>query len=212
MGGTLPKQFLEIEGIPILKRTLEVFVSHPLIQEIAVVVPCEHAHFFEKHVLSGFHTEKNITIADGGQTRQQSVFNGLMKLEHTDVVVIHDGVRPFVDPDIITRTIDTAQLLGAAIAALPVRETVKRQIGDRLETVSRESLWLAHTPQSFRTHLIVKAHKLAKAVGFDSTDDAALVERLGQPVAIVEDSYDNIKITTPADLFLASFIARKLLV
>ncbi len=208
MGSPLPKQFLELDGIPILRRTMEVFLKHPLIQKVVVTVPDGHTSFCEKHILSGIQTEKEITIAVGGLNRQQSVFNGLLKLEDTDLVAIHDGVRPFVSPEVITRTIDAAHKAGAAIAAVPIRETVKRKIGDRLETVNREGLWLAHTPQAFQTDLIVRAHKEALSIGFLGTDDAALVERLGHPVAIVNDFHENIKITTPADLVIATVIAK----
>lgn len=209
MRSAMPKQFLELQGIPVLTRTLRVFVNHPLVKKIVVTAPHEYTSFCEGHILSGIQTEKEIKIVVGGPTRQHSVYNGLLKLGDTDLVVIHDAVRPFVAPETVAATIETAQMLGAAIAAVPVRETVKRQLGDRLATVSREGLWLAHTPQSFQTHLILKAHREASAIGFYATDDAALVERLGFPVGIVEDSCDNIKITTPEDLALASLILTK---
>ena len=213
MGKTsVPKQFLEIEGVPILLRTLKAFVDHPLIQKIVITIPTDHAALCAEHIVSACHTDKEIKVVAGGDTRQQSVYNGLVHLSDTDVVVIHDGVRPFVALETITRTIHTAHLSGAAIAAVPVRETVKRKVGESLETVSRDELWFAHTPQSFQTNLILEAHEEALRIGFHSTDDASLVERLGRPVIIVEDSYENIKITTPVDLAVASVLARRRLV
>ncbi len=209
MGSPVPKQFLEVEGVPILARTLRVFVHHPLIHKIVIAIPPDHADFFAEHILPACQTDKDIRVAAGGDTRQESVYNGLESLRDTDVVVIHDGVRPFVTAETITQTIHAAHLSGAAIAAVPVRETVKRKIGECVQTVSRESLWFAHTPQSFQTSLILKAHEEALAMAFQSTDDASLVERTGRPVIIVEDSYENIKITTPVDLALASVLARK---
>ncbi|MGC8905983.1 MAG: 2-C-methyl-D-erythritol 4-phosphate cytidylyltransferase [Desulfomonilaceae bacterium] len=209
MGSPVPKQFLDIEGVPILLRTLRVFADHPLIHKIVVTIPPEHADFCREHIASACQTDKDIRVVAGGETRQQSVYYGLECLRDTDVVVIHDGVRPFVARETVTRTIHTAHLAGAAIAAVPVRETVKRKIGENLETVNREGLWFAHTPQSFQTSLILQAHQEALETGFHSTDDASLVERLGRPVIIVEDSYENIKITTPVDLALASLIAQK---
>jgi 2-C-methyl-D-erythritol 4-phosphate cytidylyltransferase len=131
------------------------------------------------------------------------VYNGLLRLEDTDIVAIHDGVRPLVTSAVVAETVKVARLSGAALACVAVRDTVKRMTRRTLETVSRSDLWLAHTPQTFRTSVILDAHRKALSDGFEGTDDASLVERLNHPVAVVQDSEINIKITTPEDLQLA---------
>lgn len=206
MGSNVPKQYLNLHGVPILARTILVFVGHPLIDRIVVTVPPGDEDFCKQSVIALLDTEKPVEIAAGGASRQESVFNGLKCLGGTDVVAIHDGVRPLVTHEVITRTITAAQAGGAALAAVRVKETVKRKTDGHLETIPRSDLWLAHTPQTFQTELIVEAHTRAVSEGFEGTDDAALVERMGHPVELVEDSEDNIKITTARDLDLARML------
>jgi 2-C-methyl-D-erythritol 4-phosphate cytidylyltransferase len=203
MGSDVPKQYLDLQGLPILARTIMVFAGHPLIDRIVLTVPQRDEDFCLHNVIALLKADKTIEIVAGGHTRQESVFNGLQRLGDTDVVAIHDGVRPLVTREVITRTITSAQACGAALAAVRIKETVKRETDGHLETIPRADLWLAHTPQTFRTPLIVLAHTRAVSEGFEGTDDAALVERMGHPVEIVEDSEDNIKITTARDLDLA---------
>lgn len=206
MGGTIPKQYLDLGGTPILARTIMVFQAHPLIDRIVVTVPAGEEDFCRTSVVEHYQLSKVNRIVIGGATRQESVYNGLRELGEADIVAIHDGVRPLVSATVITETIDAARTVGAALACVPVRETVKKKSGSCLQTISRTGLWLAHTPQTFRTQLIVEAHERAAADNFEGTDDAVLVERLGHPVEIVEDSPDNIKITTPADLEWAKLV------
>lgn len=207
MGLAYPKQYLELNGVPILALTLRRFQEHPLIDEIVVTCPAGDADRCRALVIARFGLSKVKTVLPGGATRQDSVRAGLRAIDSADVVAIHDGVRPFVSERVISETIDSAHRAGAALACVPVKDTVKRARGERLETVDRSDLWLAHTPQTFRFNLIREAHEAARDEGFSATDDAALVERMGHPVEIVEDSWENLKITTPQDVELARFIA-----
>jgi 2-C-methyl-D-erythritol 4-phosphate cytidylyltransferase len=211
MGTSLAKQFLELDGIPILQRTVSIFVHHPLIQSVVVTIPLEYADYCREHVLDELIDHKPVSIVAGGKTRQDSVYNGLITSQDTDVIAIHDGVRPLVSPDVITRTILAAFESGAAVAGIPVKETVKKQSGLMLETVPREDLWFAHTPQAFHTRLILRAHEQARSAGFIGTDDAVLVEQLGHSVVMVLDSDENIKITSPFDLQIASILIQRTL-
>jgi 2-C-methyl-D-erythritol 4-phosphate cytidylyltransferase len=208
MGTAIPKQYLDLAGIPLLARTLLIFQEHPLIDRIVATVPAGDEDYRMSSIVAPFGLDKVFRIVAGGPTRQASVYNGLKALSGSKLVAIHDGARPLVAPDLVARTIEIAGLTGAAIAAAPVRETVKRMVRGNLETVPRADLWLAHTPQTFETELIVAAHKKAIKESFDGTDDSALVERLPHPVAVVEDSEDNLKITTPSDLARAARIIR----
>jgi 2-C-methyl-D-erythritol 4-phosphate cytidylyltransferase len=210
MGHDIPKQYLEIHGIPILARTLLVFEMHPMIDTIVLTVPLGDEDFCRSHIIAPFGLKKISHVVNGGETRQQSVLNGLESLTQTDMVAIHDGVRPLVSAQTISETVEAARSTGASVACVPVRDTVKKQNGKYLETVSRTSLWLAHTPQTFRTSLILDAHRRAAADRFIGTDDASLVERMGRPVAIVRDAYTNLKITTPDDLELAKILIERI--
>jgi 2-C-methyl-D-erythritol 4-phosphate cytidylyltransferase len=209
MGSRIPKQYLALRGVPILARTLMAFEKHPLVDRIVVTVPPGDEDRFRSRVLDPFDLKKVIAVIAGGETRQASVYYGLIRLEETDIVAIHDGVRPLVSAEVITATIRAAESTGAALACVPVRDTVKKRTGAHLETIPREDLWLAQTPQTFRTGLMLKAHRKALEEGFIGTDDAMLVERLGLPVDVVEDSRDNIKITTPEDLELAGMLLER---
>ena len=209
MAAALPKQYLVMEGAPILARTLRAFEDHALIARIVVTVPPGDEEFCWAQIVARFDLKKVGAVVAAGRTRQQSVFNGLQSLAAEELVAIHDGVRPLVSEGVITETIKSAQTGGAAVACVAVKDTVKRKNGLYLETIPRSDLWLAHTPQTFRTSLIVEAHQRALADGFEGTDDACLVERLGHPVAVVEDTVDNIKITTPADLERAVIMLRQ---
>ncbi|MDQ7781703.1 MAG: 2-C-methyl-D-erythritol 4-phosphate cytidylyltransferase [Desulfomonilaceae bacterium] len=211
MGRDIPKQYLDLRGIPILARTLMVFETHPMIDTIVVTVPPGDEEYCQGHVISRYGIRKVREIVPGGDSRQQSVHNGLKTIVETEIVAIHDGVRPFVTADTISRTIEAARATGASAACVRVRDTVKKQEGEFLHTISRSNLWLAHTPQAFRTLVILDAHRRAQEDRFVGTDDASLVERLGIPVSIVEDAYTNLKITTPDDLNLADILLRRAL-
>jgi len=206
MGSSAPKQYLDLNGRPVLAWTLLAFEAHPLIDLIVVTVPPGDEDFCLQTILKPFNFKKIRDIVPGGSDRQTSVRYGLEKLMETELVVIHDGVRPLVSADTITKSIAAAKTYGAAVACAPVRETVKKQIGLYLETIPRTDLLLAHTPQAFQTPLIIEAHRKAVEDGFTGTDDTVLAERLGHPVVPVEDSDENIKITKPLDLALAEIL------
>ena len=208
MKNTVRKQYLEIDGIPILARTISAFEKHSDIHQIFVVVPESDFDFCSSHILT--HVKNNsVRLVAGGKERQDSVFNGIMAMpQDTSIVVVHDGVRPFVEPEKITACIAGAAKYNAAMLGIPVNDTIKQVDSDNnvSETLERNQLWYAQTPQAFDYYLIKKAHELAREEGFNATDDAALVERMGGTVKMIEGDKTNIKITTPEDLKMAELI------
>jgi 2-C-methyl-D-erythritol 4-phosphate cytidylyltransferase len=211
MGGELPKPFLPVGGIPLLIRTLRTITRSKRITKIIVVVAPGRETLCHDLLRSYGPFPVPLTVALGGAERQDSVRLGLAALDPPgEVVAIHDAARPFLDYEILDRSIDTAAVYGGALVAVPVRDTIKRaaQEGTVLETIPRQHLWLAQTPQTFRVPLIREAHTKALAEGVVATDDAALVERLGESVKIVPGSHRNFKITTPEDLRFAEVLLR----
>jgi 2-C-methyl-D-erythritol 4-phosphate cytidylyltransferase len=206
MRSSAPKQYLDLKGRPVLAWTLLAFESHPLIDLIVLTVTPGDEDFCLQTIVKPFNFKKIRDIVPGGNDRQVSVRYGLERLVETELVAIHDGVRPLVSADTITKSIEAAKTYGAAVACAAVRETVKKRVGSYLMTIPRTDLLLAHTPQTFRTSLIVDAHRKAFEDGFIGTDDTVLVERLGHPAVAVDDSDENIKITTPADMVLAGIL------
>jgi len=208
-GGGPKKPYLLIGGRPILLRTLERFADLPgIVQRLLVLHPDDI-----QRVKADWHDELaalGVTdIVPGGATRQESVGCGLAALRSdVTIVAVHDSVRPFVSQRAIRESIQQAAAFGAAVVACRMTATVKRaDSGGRiLQTVPREDLWMAQTPQTFRRELLVRGWEAARREGFAATDDASLVERLGAAVVIVEESSANLKITTPADLQMAEGI------
>jgi 2-C-methyl-D-erythritol 4-phosphate cytidylyltransferase len=199
------KQFHLLAGKPILVHTLDKFESSPLIRSILLVVGQEDMDYCMKEIIEKYHFRKISQIVPGGKLRQESVKHGIDALSRdAEVVVIHDGVRPFITKSIIEESIHSAIRFGAVVVAMPVKETIKiaHPDGTVLRTLERESLWQIQTPQTFQTPLIKEAYYKATEDGFIGTDDASLVERLGIKVHIVPGSYANIKITTKEDLML----------
>ena len=209
LGATIPKAFVAVAGVPMLLHAARRVALSPEVGRIVVVVGALDVD--RARVLLMQHGVRNVTaVVPGGAHRQDSVFAGLSHLGEAPVAVVHDGARPLVPPDVVTAVIQAAAEAGAASAGLPVRETVKLVDGaDTRQTLDRDRLWVAHTPQAFRTALLREAHHRAKAEGFYGTDDAVLVERLGYAVRMVEDSPRNLKVTVPADLDLAEAYARQ---
>ena len=207
LGATIPKAFVAVAGVPMLLHAARRVALSPEVGRIVVVVGALDVD--RARVLLMQHGVRNVTaVVPGGAHRQDSVFAGLSHLGEAPVAVVHDGARPLVPPDVVTAVIQAAAEAGAASAGLPVRETVKLVDGvDARQTLDRDRLWVAHTPQAFRTALLREAHHRAKAEGFYGTDDAVLVERLGYAVRMVEDSPRNLKVTVPADLDLAETYA-----
>lgn len=209
--GPVPKQFLELEGKPILYYTLRRFEDCAQVDRVLIVAPEDWLLFVAQEILDRYGLRKVDKVIPGGKERQDSVFAGLKALEgDPEIVVIHDGVRPFVSAGLIGKVIEAARQTGAAIVAARPKDTIKRGDGRQaVETYRRDTLWAAQTPQAFRYGLILRAHQAAARDKFYSTDDAALVERLGHPVAVVEGDEGNLKITTEADLIWAEALIRK---
>jgi 2-C-methyl-D-erythritol 4-phosphate cytidylyltransferase/2-C-methyl-D-erythritol 2,4-cyclodiphosphate synthase len=205
LGADRPKQMLELQGRSILERSVEAFAAHPAIAETIVVLPPELA----ASPPAWLTARQEVRVAVGGLRRQDSVANGFDLVDAaTDVVLVHDAARPFVTPDVIARVIEAAALHGAAIAAVPVSDTVKR--GEKrnghpviTDTIPREPLYLAQTPQGFARGVLRDAVALGRS-GVEATDEAMLAERAGHSVRLVDGSVSNVKITTAEDLQAAS--------
>ena len=213
MGASINKQYLLLDGRPILAHTISVFEDSPLIAGICLVIPADEISFCREQVVKACGFRKVIEIVAGGRERQNSVLNGLNALKHhasgEDVVLIHDGVRPFISPSLINESIAVARTGDGALVAVPAKDTIKTvRDGIVINTPDRETLWQAQTPQSFLFSVIHSAHCSAVEAGFSGTDDASLIERQNRIVRIVRGDYRNIKITTPEDLILAeAFLA-----
>lgn len=211
INGAIRKQYIEIDGFPVLYWTLKAIVSCRTVDRIILVIPPDDFSFCINEIIHPLNIQKKTDIVAGGSERQDSVYNGLMAVDNKEsTVVIHDGVRPFISPDQIEECAKQAVLHGACILGVPVSDTLKfvNDSGYIEKTVKRDAIWLAQTPQAFNYALIKKAHESAKKDGFAGTDDASLVERLGEKVKIINGSINNIKITTPEDLALARSIFR----
>ena len=201
LGGRTPKQFLSLAGTSILRATADRFARHPAVASIVVVAPAAYLRRTQA-LLRDLRFPGRLTVVEGGRERQESVAHGLRAISgEPDVVVVHDAVRPFVTRSVIDAVLAAAREHGAAICAVPVKETVKRVIdGLVAETVDRASLWSVQTPQAFRTAVLREAHEKARRDGFVGTDEAMLVERLGERVRVVRGDEGNVKITTREDL------------
>ena len=209
MNRKVRKQYLSLSGHPIISLTLLAVDACPLIDQLLLVVPREDFDFCRSRILNPLKLKKKITLVPGGRKRQDSVYNGLLTLgEKGGIVVIHDGVRPFVRSETFSACIETAKTSGACILGIPVSDTVKHVTASGIidKTLNREALWLAQTPQAFQYEIIREAHEVARRNGYSGTDDALFVERLGHEVKIISGSPFNLKITTPEDLQLAEAI------
>lgn len=209
----IPKQFLKLDGKPILAMTLEKFNGCSLIDGIILVVPADDVDFCVSEIVEKYCFNKVLKVTAGGKRRQDSVRSGIKAIEGgCDCVLIHDGVRPFVTIETIKNSIEAIKDERAVITAVPAKDTVKKagKEGYVAKTYERRLLWLIQTPQAFRYDDILNAHKKAEAEAWDEvTDDAMLMEKLGIPVKIIEGSEDNIKVTTPHDLEYAEFLLGK---
>ena len=207
MGAGINKQYLLLRDKPIVAHTIAAFEQASFIDDIYIIVPEAEIPYCREHVVDRYGFAKVRQIVAGGAERQHSVLNGLRAvtdLQDDDVVLIHDGVRPFIPEQVLERAVAAALENDGALVAVPCKDTVKIVTdGIIRDTPARELLWLAQTPQAFRYGIIRAAHEIAEAEGFLGTDDAMLVERLEKEVHIVMGDYRNIKITTPEDLVLA---------
>lgn len=207
MKAGISKQWIELLGKPVLAHTLHVFEKDPLCEGVILVGSEKELQQMQDFVES-FQYQKVRKIVPGGKERQQSVYEGLKVVPtDADLVLIHDAARPFITHDSILQLVNTARDSGSAVLAVPVKDTVKRVIENQVEeTIDRSSLWAVQTPQAFRLSIVMDAHRKADEEGYIGTDDASLVERIGQTVAIVMGDYHNIKLTTSDDLLFGQAI------
>ncbi|KAB3533599.1 2-C-methyl-D-erythritol 4-phosphate cytidylyltransferase [Alkaliphilus pronyensis] len=212
LGGKINKQYIEIYNKPIVAYTLEVFQRCEMIEGIVLVVGEKEIDFCKKEIVEKYGFTKIISVLAGGKERINSVHNGLKELpDQCEIVSIHDGARPFVTNEMINKSIIAAQEVGGAIVAVPVKDTIKA-INSNMEvekTIDRGKLWSVQTPQSFRFNQLKELYSKYLENGKDITDDAMLFEREGYPIKVIKGSYENIKITTPEDLFMAEEILRR---
>jgi 2-C-methyl-D-erythritol 4-phosphate cytidylyltransferase len=201
------KMFLSLAGEPLLTWSVDTCQKSKLVDRIAVVLNVTKLEFGNK-LAAERGWSKVVEMCPGGRRRQDSVRQGLNELDDCDLVIIHDGARPFLTEDLIRDGLDAVQVTGSAVAAVPIKDTVKLGSSDMMvrSTLIREQLWAVQTPQVFRFDIISEAHQLIKD---DVTDDATMVENMGYKVKLYMGSYDNIKITTPEDLSVAELIAGK---
>jgi 2-C-methyl-D-erythritol 4-phosphate cytidylyltransferase len=201
MGGELPKQFIPIEGCPVLMRTLDTFYAYDNSIKIILVLPGDHQSYW-KQLCREYQFAVPHRIANGGATRFHSVQNGLSLVDAAEALVaVHDGVRPFVSHAVMERCYQDAAMLGAVVPVVPVVQTVRQIVGETSVTVDRNAYRLVQTPQTFRASLLRRAYEQPYCDAF--TDDASVVEALGEAVHLVEGNRENIKLTTPFDLTVA---------
>lgn len=202
------KLFIELSGIPIIVYTLRVFEEDPECRGIILSInPAEKDYF--NQLIAAYGLKKVKKLVMGGKERQQSVYNGLQHAEE-DIILVHDGARPFINLGQISELTAAASLHGGAVIAVPVKDTIKKAANKEVvETVERSSLWAVQTPQAFRVSILKSAYEQAEAEAFLGTDDASLLERINEQVVIIEGNYDNIKITTQEDLYFAEAILHK---
>lgn len=212
MNSKIQKQFLEVEGKPIIYYSLKCFQESPLIRDIILVTGEESLSYCKEEIVKRFGFSKVKKVTAGGKERYDSVYAGLCACDNTDYVLIHDGARPFVTEEILERTCFAVKETGACVVGMPAKDTIK--ISDRNKMVestpAREKVWLVQTPQAFRYSLIKESYESIRCKDMSGiTDDAMIVEQeSGVKVALVHGSYENLKITTPEDLIIAEAFLR----
>ena len=210
MGGSVPKQYLRIGGVPILCLTIELFERVRSVRDIVLVVPKAYAAKTEALARKGGY-QKVKQVVSGGRARQDSVRRGLEKIDRSiDIVLVHDAVRPFVREATVRAVIREAHSVRAAIVGVPVKDTIKVEgrTGFFTSTLHRDTLWAVQTPQGFHRPVLEYAHEKARSDHFTGTDEASLVLRINHPVSWIEGEVTNFKITVPADLELAEAVLR----
>lgn len=212
MNSKIQKQFLEVEGKPVIYYSLKCFQESPLIRDIILVTGEESLSYCKEEIVKRFGFSKVKKVTAGGKERYDSVYAGLCACDNTDYVLIHDGARPFVTEEILERTCFAVKETGACVVGMPAKDTIK--ISDRNKMVestpAREKVWLVQTPQAFRYSLIKESYESIRCKDMSGiTDDAMIVEQeSGVKVALVHGSYENLKITTPEDLIIAEAFLR----
>lgn len=214
MGANRNKQFLEIKEKPILYYTLKAFSNSNLIDEIILVAAKDEIEYCRKEIVERYRFAKVTSIVSGGKERQHSVLNGLLAIENCNIVIIHDGARPFVDNNIINTGIRYAEKYGAVACGVKPKDTikVKNEYGFSINTPDRESLFAVQTPQSFKYDIILNCHKKVNKDNISVTDDTMVVEKYGYKVYLYEGNYNNIKITTIEDLVIGEKILENLII
>lgn len=216
LGAETPKTYLPVAGRPILLRTLDRLLQCQAVQDLTLVIAANEFARCEKLLGEDRHLSSlSIRLQSGGATRQQSVYRGLLTVAgSSDIVLVHDGARPFASAALFGRCIEQAERRGAVAVGLPVRDTIKMVgLDGRVEsTPERSKLWEIQTPQAFRRELLVAAHDWAIRERIEATDDAMLVEKMGKPVWVLDGERHNIKITVPEDLWLAEMMVRERIV
>lgn len=209
MGCTKSKQYIELNGRPILYYTLKHFIDNKNIDKIILVVAKDELQYCKEEVLDKYNLVID-SIAFGGEERQDSVYNGLLKAEGSEIVLIHDGARPFVSEKIIDDGIKYAKIYGAAAPGVMPKDTIKIKDaeGFSIETPDRSNIVAVQTPQVFSYNVILDCHKKVKENSLVVTDDTMVVENFGNKVYLYEGEYTNIKITTPEDLILAQYLVK----
>lgn len=207
MNMDINKQFIKLNKKEIIAHTIDVFYKNKNVDEIIVCIKKEEEELFKDKIINKY-SFKNIKIAYGGKERQDSIYNGLKCLDDKcDIVLIHDGARPFVDDRIINESIKVAREKKAVVVGTPVKDTIKVVCDGIInDTPNRVNLWAAQTPQVFEYKLITKAYEEAYENNYYGTDDSMLVENIGQEVTMIMGSYDNIKITSPEDISIGEQI------
>ena len=207
MNSEIPKQYLPINGLPVLMHTVKAFYNYSNALNIIVVLPPNDLKLWEK-LCKTYRFTIPIQVASGGTTRFQSVRNGLDKVGSNGVVAIHDGVRPIVNKELIAASFEIAALHGSAIAAVRLKESIRVTDKDQTKMADRSKYRIIQTPQTFQVKIIKEAYQIPEDPQF--TDDASVLEKSGHKISLFEGSYKNIKITTPEDLTIAEAFLKKL--
>lgn len=205
MGETEYKQFLMLSDKPLVVHTLLKLQLCPFIKNIYLIVPASKIEYCEREIVDRFQLDKVVEVVKGGEERQDSVHLGFVSMKkRADIVLIHDGVRPFIDTRLLKEVIQGAEKYGACVSGVPCSNTIKQvdAKGTVLQTLPRHSLWQIHTPQAFNYRILEEALEKAREDDYYATDEASLVERAGYPVKVVKGSPYNIKITSPSDLVI----------
>ena len=207
LGADIPKQFLKIAGEPILVKTVRAFCDNDNVDYVFIVTNEDYIQHCEE-LSREYNLEKVVSVVEGGKERQDSVYKSLQKIDEispdTELVLVHDAARPFISQETIDSVIEATAGVGAAIACVPVKDSIRQGNSDESHNVDRSNLYNVQTPQGFKKSVLIEAYEKAFSDKYYGTDDAGLVERLGQKIELVMGQYDNIKITTKEDMPMES--------
>ena len=209
LGAGISKQYVKLQGKPILQYTINQFMKNSMVDKIILVLPKDEIDYCKTNVIDkyGLKIDK---IVSGGSERSESVYNALTSISNTDTVLIHDGARPFVSQQIINNAIKYSQNYKAAAPGVVPKDTIKVRgsNGFSKETLERDKLVAIQTPQAFDYKMILEAHRKIRLLGISVTDDTSVIEKIGKKVFLFDGEYNNIKITTADDLILGEYLAK----